>query len=50
MLCGATRRSNTDPLDRTSPVMPIGPHWMSTWPLMLKQMAFRLLFVTKEPS
>jgi hypothetical protein len=32
MLCGATQRSNTDPLDRTSPALPIGPHWMITWP------------------
>lgn len=32
MLCGATQRSNTDPLDRTSPAIPIGPHWMITWP------------------
>ena len=27
MLCGATQHSNTDPLDRTSPAIPIGPHW-----------------------
>ncbi len=32
MLCGATQRSNTDPFDRTSPAIPIGPHWMITWP------------------
>jgi hypothetical protein len=32
MLCGATQRSNTDPSDRTSPAIPIGPHWMITWP------------------
>jgi hypothetical protein len=32
MLCGATQHSNTDPADRTSPVIPIGPHWMITWP------------------
>ena len=32
MLCGATQRSNTDPRDRTSPAIPIGPHWMITWP------------------
>lgn len=32
MLCGATQRSNTDPADRTSPAIPIGPHWMITWP------------------
>jgi hypothetical protein len=32
MLCGATQRSNTDPMDRTSPAIPIGPHWMITWP------------------
>ena len=32
MLCGATQRSNTDPSDKTSPAIPIGPHWMITWP------------------
>jgi hypothetical protein len=32
MLCGATQRSNTDATDRTSPAIPIGPHWMITWP------------------
>jgi hypothetical protein len=32
MLCGATQRSNTDRSDKTSPAIPIGPHWMVTWP------------------
>lgn len=32
MLCGATQRSNSDPTDRTSTAIPIGPHWMITWP------------------
>jgi hypothetical protein len=32
MLCGATQRSNTNPMDKTSPAIPIGPHWMITWP------------------
>jgi hypothetical protein len=32
MLCGATQHSNTDPTDRTSPAIPIGPHWMILWP------------------
>ena len=32
MLCGATQRSNTNPGDKTSPAIPIGPHWMITWP------------------
>ena len=32
MLCGATQRSNTDARDTTSPAIPIGPHWMITWP------------------
>jgi hypothetical protein len=31
MLCGATQRSNTDPADKTSPAIPIGPHWLITW-------------------
>jgi hypothetical protein len=32
MLCGATQHSNTDALDKTSPAIPIGPHWMILWP------------------
>jgi len=32
MLCGATQHSNTDVADKTSPAIPIGPHWMITWP------------------
>jgi hypothetical protein len=32
MLCGTTQRSNTNPADKTSPAIPIGPHWMITWP------------------
>jgi hypothetical protein len=32
MLCGATQRSNTDATDKTGPAIPIGPHWMITWP------------------
>ena len=32
MLCGATQHSNIDPFDRTSPAVPIGPHWMILWP------------------
>jgi len=32
MLCGATQHSNTDPSDKSSPAIPIGPHWMIMWP------------------
>jgi hypothetical protein len=32
MLNGATQHSYTDPFDRTSPAIPIGPHWMIIWP------------------
>jgi hypothetical protein len=32
MLCGATQHSNATPFDRTSPAIPIGPHWMILWP------------------
>jgi hypothetical protein len=32
MLCGATQHSNTDHTDKTSPAIPIGPHWMILWP------------------
>jgi hypothetical protein len=32
MLNGALQHSYTDPFDRTSPAIPIGPHWMIIWP------------------
>jgi hypothetical protein len=32
MLAGATQRSDTDPFDKTSPPMHVGPHWMIMWP------------------
>jgi hypothetical protein len=32
MLNGATQHSYTDPFDRTSPAIPVGPHWMIIWP------------------
>ena len=37
MLCGATQHSNTDHSDKTSPAIPIGPHWMILWPFDAKQ-------------
>ena len=37
MLCGATQHSNTDPFDRTSPAIAIGPHWMIIWPYDAKR-------------
>jgi hypothetical protein len=36
MLNGATQHSYTDPFDRTSPPIPIGPHWMILWPFDAK--------------
>jgi len=36
MLNGATQHSFTDPFDRTSPPIPIGPHWMILWPFDAK--------------
>lgn len=36
MLVGATQRSDSDPYDRTSPPMRIGPHWMIMWPFDAK--------------
>jgi hypothetical protein len=36
MLCGATQHSNDTPFDRTSPAIPIGPHWMVLWPFDAK--------------
>ena len=32
MLAGATQRSDSDPYDRTSPPITVGPHWMIMWP------------------
>ena len=32
MLAGATQRSDSDPFDKTSPPIRIGPHWMILWP------------------
>jgi hypothetical protein len=32
MLCGATQHSNSNVFDKTSPAIPIGPHWMILWP------------------
>ena len=37
MLCGATQHSNTDPFDKTSAAIPIGPHWMILWPYDAKK-------------
>ena len=36
MLCGAYQHSYTDPYDRTSPPIPVGPHWMLLWPFDAK--------------
>jgi hypothetical protein len=36
MLNGALQHSYTDPFDRTSPAIPIGPHWMIMWPFDAK--------------
>jgi len=36
MLNGATQHSFTDPFDRTSPAIPIGPRWMLIWPFDAK--------------
>jgi hypothetical protein len=32
MLAGATQRSDSDPYDRTSPLITVPPHWMIMWP------------------
>lgn len=32
MLAGAEQRSDSDPSDKTSPPVKIGPHWMIMWP------------------
>jgi hypothetical protein len=32
MLAGATQRSDSDPYDKTSDPITVGPHWMIMWP------------------
>ena len=32
MLAGATQRSDSDPYDKTSSPLTVGPHWMIMWP------------------
>lgn len=32
MLAGAEQRSDSDPYDKNSPAIKIGPHWMIMWP------------------
>jgi hypothetical protein len=32
MLAGATQRSDSNPNDKTSPAIHVGPHWMIMWP------------------
>ena len=36
MLAGASQRSDSDPYDRTSPPINVGPHWMIMWPFDAK--------------
>ncbi len=36
MLAGGTQRSDTQPYDKTSPLIKIGPHWMIMWPFDAK--------------
>jgi len=36
MLAGATQRSDSDPYDRTSSAITVGPHWMIMWPFDAK--------------
>ena len=36
MLAGATQRSDSDPFDKTSPPITVGPHWTIMWPFDAK--------------
>jgi len=40
MLAGATQHSSTNIFDRTSPAIPIGPHWMIIWPFDADRIGF----------
>ncbi len=37
MLAGATQRSDSNPYDKTSPAINVGPHWMIMWPFDAKE-------------
>jgi hypothetical protein len=41
MLAGATQRSDSDPYDKTSPAITVGPHWMIMWPFDPKATGLR---------
>ena len=47
MLAGATQRSDSDPYDKTSPAIEVGPHWMIMWPFDPKNTG---LPTTHKPS
>jgi hypothetical protein len=47
MLAGATQRSDSDPYDKTSPAIEVGPHWMIMWPFDPKSTG---LPTTHKPS
>ena len=36
MLAGATQRSDSDPYDKSSPAITVGPHWIIMWPFDAK--------------
>lgn len=40
MLCGANQHTTTDPADRSSPAIPIGPHYMILWPFEAERDGF----------
>jgi hypothetical protein len=40
MLCGANQHTTTTPDDRTSPAIPIGPHYMILWPFEAERDGF----------
>jgi hypothetical protein len=40
MLCGANQHTTVSPEDRTSPAIPIGPHYMILWPFEAERDGF----------
>src|ERR1700730_17450540 len=50
MLAGATQRSDSDPFDKTSEPISVGPHWMIMWPFDPKTTACRPLTMRPAPT
>lgn len=50
MLAGATQRSDSDPFDKASPAITVGPHWMIMWPFVQELPGCRLRINRPAPT